>query len=324
MPAGYDGAGSLFALGLRLTLLGSAGVPLVGASNGYKTDALATINVGLEYEDGEEITQKSGSGAICFGYRAPDTVKRGTIEELQVCTPDPNVLKFVQGGNVFETIGTAEVQTVTITGTPTGGDLTLTLAGETTGAIAYNAVAGAVQTALEALAGVEPGEVTVTGGPGPDTPWVVTFTAAQGNVGQMTANGAGLTGGVAPAVAVTTTTPGVAPAAIGYQAPQVGVDPQPNGVAVEFWTNAITDGAFAADLPYIHWLLPLSKLRQSNALAASASNPMLPTFEGYSLQSQNWGDGPLGDWDWPSDRVWQWVRVATLPDLSPGYYEVAA
>jgi hypothetical protein len=296
----------------------------VGANNGYKTDALVTVNVGLEYEDGEEITQKSGSGAICFGYRAPDTVKRGTIEELQVCTPDPNVLKFIQGGNVLETVGTAEVQTVTITGTPTGGDITLTLAGETTGVIAYDANAAAVLAALEALPGVEPGEVTVTGGPGPGTPWVVTFTAAQGNVPQMTANGAGLTGGVAPAVAVTTTTPGVAPAAVGYQAPAVGVDPVPNGIGLEFWTAAITDGAYAAELPYIHWLLPLSKLRQSNTLNAGASNPMLPTFEGYSLQSQNWGDGPLNDWDWPSDRVWQWVREATLPDLSPAYYTVTA
>lgn len=323
MP-GYDGAGSLFALGLRLTLLGPTGAPLVGPNSGYTTDALVTINVGLEYEEGEEITQKSGSGAICFGYRASDTVKRGTIEELQFCTPDPNALKFTQGGSVFETAGTAEVQTVTITGTPTGGDLTLTLAGETTGAIAYNAAAGAVETALEALPGIEPGDVSVTGGPGPGTPWVVTFTAAQGNVGQMTANGSGLTGGVAPAVAVTTTTPGAAPAAIGYAAPQVGVDPTPNGLAIEFWTNAISDGAATANLPYIHWLLPYTKLRQSNALGASASNPMLPTFEGYSLQSQNWGDGPLGDWDWPSDRVWQFVRVATMPDLTPGFFEVPA
>lgn len=102
---------------------------------------------------------------------------------------------------------TAEVQTVTITGTPTGGSYTLTLAGQTTASIAYNAAAAVVQTAISALSNVGAGNVTVTGGPGPGTPWVATFAASLGNVAQMTAT-ASLTGGTSPAVAVTTTTPG--------------------------------------------------------------------------------------------------------------------
>jgi hypothetical protein len=110
--------------------------------------------------------------------------------------------------------GTSEVQTVTITGTPDGGTFTLTYAGQTTAGIAFNAVAGAVQTALIALSNVAPGDLVVTGGPGPGTPYTVTWNAELGNVAQMTASGAGLTGGVAPAVAVTTPTPGVAPAPV--------------------------------------------------------------------------------------------------------------
>ena len=102
----------------------------------------------------------------------------------------------------------SEVQTVTITGGPTGGTFTLTYAGQTTTGIAYNAIAAAVQTALENLSNLVPGDVTVTGGPGPATPYVVTFRAAMGNVGQMTASAAGLTGGTAPAVNVATTTGG--------------------------------------------------------------------------------------------------------------------
>ena len=109
--------------------------------------------------------------------------------------------------------GTAEVQTVTITGVPTGGTFTLTYSGQTTAPIAYNATAAAVQTALLALSNVETGDLVVTGGPGPGTPYVVTFDAYLGNVAQMTASGAGLTGGTAPAVGVATTTPGSAPAA---------------------------------------------------------------------------------------------------------------
>lgn len=106
--------------------------------------------------------------------------------------------------------GTAEVQTVTITGVPTGGTFTLTVpvAGAgTTAAIAFNAAASAVQAALRALAGM--GGVTVTGSNG--GPYAVTFPSTLGNVPQMTTTSS-LTGGTTPGVTVGTTTPGVAPA----------------------------------------------------------------------------------------------------------------
>lgn len=104
-----------------------------------------------------------------------------------------------------------EVQTVTITGTPTGGTFALTFSGQTASGIAYNAIASAVQTALVGLSNLDVGDVTVTGGPGPGTPYVVTFggTYADTDVPQMTA-ASSLTGGTTPAVAVTTTTPGTA------------------------------------------------------------------------------------------------------------------
>jgi len=106
--------------------------------------------------------------------------------------------------------GTNEQQTVTITGSPTGGNFTLTYNGATTANIAWNAAAAAVQTALEALVNIAVGDVVVTGGPGPATPWVVTFQGQLGkqNINQMTAAHT-LTGGT-PAIAVTTTTPGSA------------------------------------------------------------------------------------------------------------------
>lgn len=105
--------------------------------------------------------------------------------------------------------GTNEVQKVTITGTPTGGTFTLSFGGNTTAAIAFNATASAVDTALEALASIGTGGVTVTGGPGPGTPWTVTFVGSKAatNVAQMTATSS-LTGGT-PAIAVTTVTDGI-------------------------------------------------------------------------------------------------------------------
>lgn len=106
-------------------------------------------------------------------------------------------------------LGSNEVQTITITGTPTGGTYTLTFSGQTTAAIAYNAAAADVQSALEALSNIGVGDVTAAGGPHPGTPITVTFGGqyAGTDVTQMTATGS-LTGGTSPTVTVSTTTPG--------------------------------------------------------------------------------------------------------------------
>jgi hypothetical protein len=113
--------------------------------------------------------------------------------------------------------GTSEVQTVTITGAPTGGTFTLTFTRpgtsitDTTTAIAYNASNAAVQAALEALPGIGTGNAVVAGGPLPGTAVTVTFANRLGSrdIAVMTAAGS-FTGGTSPAIAVTTTTPGVA------------------------------------------------------------------------------------------------------------------
>jgi hypothetical protein len=110
----------------------------------------------------------------------------------------------------LDTATASDVQTITVTGTPAGGTFTLTLNSATTSAIAYNAAASAVQTALEALSTVGTGNVVVTGGPGPGTAWIATFGGALSsqNVTLMTASGALLTGGSSPTVSVAHTTPG--------------------------------------------------------------------------------------------------------------------
>jgi hypothetical protein len=102
---------------------------------------------------------------------------------------------------------TNEVQTATITGSPTGGTFTLTFSGQTTAAIAYNATAAAVQTALEALSNINPGDVTVTGAAG--GPYTLTWGGQYlgENVAQPTAT-ASFTGGSTPGVTIATTTAG--------------------------------------------------------------------------------------------------------------------
>lgn len=102
----------------------------------------------------------------------------------------------------------SEVQTVTISGGPTGGTFTLSYGGHTTTAIPYNAAASAVQSALQALASIGAGNATVTGATG--GPYSVDFVGALADedVAQMTESGASLTGGTSPAVTVATTTAG--------------------------------------------------------------------------------------------------------------------
>jgi len=211
----YNGAGSLFALGIRVTKLGPTGAPLPGARNSYVSDALVQAQLGLEYEDGDEIVQKNGAGLVCLTYKAPDTLKRGTIEGLQICQPDPNLLAMTVGGNVL--------------------------------------MDGANE--------------------------------------------------------------------VGYQAPEVGTDPNPYGVSVELWTNAIIDGAQAG---YFWWVVPRAKLRPNGTLNLSGTDPLVPELSGTATQNANWLDGPANDWEFSSDRVWQFAQTDTLPDLTRGYREVLA
>lgn len=84
---------------------------------------------------------------------------------------------------------------VTVSGSPTGGSYTLIINGYATAPIAYNANAAAVAAAINALAGVTGISGVTASGAGPIA---VTFPAAV----QFAGNGAGLTGGTAPGVAV--------------------------------------------------------------------------------------------------------------------------
>lgn len=114
---------------------------------------------------------------------------------------------YVSDPYMIATGGTDEVQTVSITGTPTGGNFTLTFNGQTTGNIAHNANAAAVQAALVALSNVDTGEIVVTG---TNPNFTLTFHGQYDSqpVSQVTATAA-LTGGTTPGVTTATTTQGV-------------------------------------------------------------------------------------------------------------------
>lgn len=101
--------------------------------------------------------------------------------------------------------GTAQVQTITISGTPTAGTWTATLPGYGTATgLAYNIATSALATALSNAFGIT---VTVSGTAG--TSYVVTFPVASGSLPVMTATSSFTPTSASVSVAITT--PGVAP-----------------------------------------------------------------------------------------------------------------
>lgn len=213
--SGWDGAGSIYAVRMRLTRLDTDGSPLVGTKNMIVSDALIKASYTPQNDSGDEISQKNGSGALCLYYKAPDTLKSIDFE-LDLCTPDPEAQEMLSGGTVL-----------------------------------------------------------VDG-----------------------------------------------PASIGYAAPEVGQIAVPNGMAVELWSRAVINSAFAANLPFIHWVFPRLFLTQDQETLDNTA--LAPVFKGSGQENDGFGTGPMGDWEFESSRLWQWVREAgPLPTITNGYAAVA-
>lgn len=132
----------------------------------------------------------------------------GSDSTLVDQTPIKTGEKFARFGQIVCKITQAEVQTVDLSGNadPTGGTWTLTILGEESSSLAYNASAVAVQAAIRALGFVGASEVTVS-----KTGFVytITFPASVENVAAVSVYSDPLTSGGTIAVTVGTSTQGV-------------------------------------------------------------------------------------------------------------------
>jgi len=95
--ATQDYAASIQGVSIRVTRLDAAGNLLNNPGDSYTTSAFMRLSFTPEYEEGDEIVEKSANGTICVSYKAPDTLKRVTLE-LAICEPDPELTNLMSGG----------------------------------------------------------------------------------------------------------------------------------------------------------------------------------------------------------------------------------
>jgi hypothetical protein len=112
---------------------------------------------------------------------------------------------------------------------------------------------------------------------------------------------------------------------VGYAAPEVGAEAGGiGGIGVELWSSAVHDDGVDDDDPYMRWLYPRLKVRETGTRSVGP-DPMAISYEGTGRQNPNYGRGPFSDWPYTSSRVFQQYRTATIPDLSVnGLVPVAA
>ena len=95
--ATQDYAASIQGVSIRVTRLDANGNLLNGPGDSYTTSAFMRVSFTPEYEEGDEITEKSANGSVCVTYKSPDTLKRITME-LAICEPDPELTSLISGG----------------------------------------------------------------------------------------------------------------------------------------------------------------------------------------------------------------------------------
>lgn len=101
-------AASIQGVSIRVTRLDAAGNLLTGSADSYTTSAFMRLSFTPEYEEGDEITEKGANGVVCVTYKAPDTLKRITME-LAICEPDPELSQLLSGGLLLrKNLGTSE------------------------------------------------------------------------------------------------------------------------------------------------------------------------------------------------------------------------
>lgn len=97
MAAPIDYAASVQGVALRVTRLTTSGTLSTAAGDSVVTSSFIRVSFTPEYEEGDEITEKAADGSICVSFKAPDTLKRVTME-IAICEPDSLLTQLLGGG----------------------------------------------------------------------------------------------------------------------------------------------------------------------------------------------------------------------------------
>lgn len=283
-----DHAASVQGVCIRATRLAADGTPATGDFASYVMEAFIRATFTPDYEEGEEISEKGANGLLCVYYKANDTLKRVTLE-VAICEPDPEMTELLAGGTLLAaTTGTAS---------------TVATGGSDVGDSSFPVTANIGVGSFTVGTGGTEETVFVTGVTGAATPFTayVQFPLTQAHLA---------TEAVTP---VSTN--------VGYAAPATGVDPTPDGVALEVWSYAVSNSRRAGTYPYFRWVFPSCQLRPTGDRAIE-NGLMANVFSGYGVGNALFGAGPAGDWPFPSDRAYQYARDSDAPIGERGYVTV--
>lgn len=106
----------------------------------------------------------------------------------------------------------------------------------------------------------------------------------------------------------------------GWAAPYVGSVPNENGSSLEIWTLNIQGSSLDDDFPYVRWVFGRSYWTPTDK--TFAAGPIVHPYVGHADENANWGDGPVNDWDFISDRLWQYNGDTDLPTSECGAQEL--
>ncbi|HEY5026586.1 MAG TPA: hypothetical protein VII76_16540 [Acidimicrobiales bacterium] len=313
-----DGAIQVFSEVTRISPLTASGSVAVGA-NVFVTDQLIKATLTPSLETGVDLAQVNANGDLIAFYKHGDMPKYYTCA-IEVASPDPVLHQILAGGTVLAATGAALTAIGTVTGTPGSAG---TLAAAT-----YSYKVSAATQFGEGIASAA-GTATTTGSTGSVALSVTAvasavyyrwygrtagawFLLAQTLTPAYTDTGAAVPNtSYAPHAADSTAGPG---SDVGYQFAPLGIPGNHNGVSLEFWGQAIVDGAQTGNYPYEWWVVPAVKDVHEEARTFGPTI-LENMYTGIVHENANWGAGPFGDWPSDSSKVAQYIRVAdtTLP-----------
>lgn len=290
-------AASVQGAAIRVTRLNADGSLGTGDLDSYTTSAFMRMSFTPEYEDGEEITEKAANGTVCVSYKAPDRLKRVTME-LAICEPDPELTALIAGGVLLtKNLSTATPLSVVNGSSSADGTTAILSVGSGHGIVAGDniTVSGLTPSGLNGIKRVT--AVTST-----EVKYNTTISDSVGGTGLVTKR---------------------VDTSVGWAAPAIGDDPAGNGVAIEVWSFAVADGKRVATNPFFHWVFPYARLRQSGDRVIE-NGLLANTFEGYGIGNTAFNIGPDGRWEWTevTDRPYAYARTAWSPssELLKGFY----